>query len=83
MSELKRITIFANDPEDKHSVDYQWVIEWLERWKAVLRVANYATGGWEHIWDIEGSEAAIAEVPDHLLCASEWSEWAVPRKLRQ
>ena len=83
MTQLKRITIFANDPDDKHSADYQLVIEWLERWKAMLRIANYSTGGWEHIWDVEAPEAVIAEVPDHLLCASKWSGWTVPRELRQ
>jgi hypothetical protein len=79
MSQLARITIFAGDFEDEPSADYKWVVAWLERWKTVLRVANYSTGGWEHIWDIEAPEDAIAEVPDNLLCASEWSGWNVPR----
>ena len=70
----------ASDFEDEPSGDYKWVIAWLERWKTVLRVANYSTGGWEHIWDIEAPEDAIAEVPNNLLCASEWSGWTVPRK---
>ncbi len=73
MSDLKRITIFAGDFEDQPSEDYKWVIAWLERWKPVLHIAHYETGGWEHIWYIEGPEAAIAEVPEHLLCASAWS----------
>lgn len=80
MAQLARITIFAGDFENETSADYKWVVAWLERWKAELRIANYSTGGWEHTWDIEAPEAAIAEVPDDLLCASEWSGWNVPRR---
>jgi hypothetical protein len=49
------------------------VTAWLERWKPAVRVAGYSTGGWEHHWDVEGPEAAIAEVPARLLCASAWT----------
>ena len=80
VSQLTRITIFAGDFEDTPSADYRWVSAWLARWKAALRVADYSTGGSEHIWNIEAPEEAIAEVPDHLFCASEWSGWTVPRK---
>jgi len=80
VSQLTRITIFAGDFEDAPSADYQWVTSWLERWKAALRVADYSTGGSEHIWNVEATEEAIAEVPEHLLCASEWSGWTVLRK---
>ena len=70
----------AGDFEDEPSEDYKWVIAWLERWKTALRVENYSTRGWEHTWDIEAPEDAIAEVPNNFLCASEWSGWTVPRK---
>ena len=80
MSELVQMTIFADDPGEERSGDYEWVAAWLDRRKPVLRVADYSTGGWEHVWNIEGPEEAIADVPDHLLCVSEWSEWPVPRK---
>ena len=80
MFDLKRITIFAGDFGDQPSEDYKWVIAWLERWKPAVRVANYSTGGWEHIWNIEDPEAAIAEVPKHLLC---WSEWSTPKLLQR
>lgn len=79
MSQLKRISIFVGDFDDEPSADYLWVAAWLERWKHVLRVENYSSGGWEHIWDIEAPEAVVAEVPEHLFCASEWSGWTVPR----
>lgn len=73
MSQLRRITIFADDSGDKPSKDFLWVKAWLERWKAKVRVANYSSGGWEHLWDVEGPEETLAEVLDHLLCSSEWA----------
>jgi hypothetical protein len=69
----KRITIFSDYSDGELSADYKWVTAWLERWKPAVRVAGYSTGGWEHHWDVEGPEAAIAEVPARLLCASAWT----------
>jgi hypothetical protein len=80
MPQLTRITIFAEDFENESSAQYKWVIAWMERWEGVIRVADYSTGGWEHIWDIEAPEDAIAEIPQDLLGASEWSGWTVSRK---
>ena len=68
-----RITIFADDAGDQTSSDALWVRAWLDRWRDDVRVAAYSSGGWEHIWDVEGPEAAVTEVPAHLLCSSEWA----------
>src|SRR5688572_14327535 len=82
--DLKRITLFADDPGDHPSADYAWVDSWLRRWKGQVRIVNYSSGGWEHLWDIEAPSEAVAEVPAHLLCASDWSNpeftWS-PRKV--
>jgi hypothetical protein len=71
--DLKRITLFADDPGDQPSNDYAWVDAWLQRWKGRVRVVNYSSGGWEHLWNVEAPSEAVAEVPEHLLCESEWS----------
>jgi hypothetical protein len=73
MVQLKRITIFVLHDED--SSDFDWVHAWILKWKQAnqLIVANYSSGGWEHIWDIEASLEAVAEVPEDYLCASEWA----------
>jgi hypothetical protein len=73
MSQLRRLTIYADDVDDAPSEDVLWVRAWLGRWKAKVRVANYSSGGWEHLWDVEGLEEAIAEVPERLHCCSEWA----------
>ncbi len=74
MAKLKRISLFVMHDED--SSDYDWVSAWIIKWKSEfqLTVADYSTGGWEHYWDIEASEAAIAEVPENYFCDSEWSK---------
>ena len=70
---LKRITIFVLHHDD--ASDYEWVAAWIIKWKREfkLTVHDYSTGGWEHIWDIEASEEAVAEVPEDYLCDSEWA----------
>lgn len=73
MTQLRRLTIFADDPDEKLSEDVLWVRAWLERWKSKVRIANYSTGGWEHLWDVEGPEEAIGEVPEGLRCCSAWA----------
>jgi hypothetical protein len=73
MAQLKRITIYADDSGNEPSEDFRWVEAWLTRWGSKVRVADYSSGGWEHCWDVEGPLEAIAEVPDHLLCGSAWS----------
>lgn len=71
MSELKRITIFVLHHDD--SADFDWVSAWLERWKGQVTIADYSSGGWEHLWDIEAPQAAVSEVPEDFLCSSAWS----------
>jgi hypothetical protein len=73
MSQPSRLTIYADDLEDTPSPDVLWVRAWLERWKSKVHVVDYSTGGWEHLWFVEGPSEAIAEVPVRLHCCSEWS----------
>ena len=70
---MKRITIFVLHDED--STDYDWVAAWIIKWRTEfqLRIVDYSTGGWEHLWNIEASEEAINEVPESYLCDSKWS----------
>ena len=83
---MRRATIFV-DNVDHPSPDYRWAQEWLTRWSGQVRVVDYATGGWEHMWDVEGPEEAIAEIPDRLSAVSAWSQQPYPpsgeRKQRQ
>ena len=73
MAKLKRISLFVMHDDDP--TDFNWVKAWIKKWKLAgkLRVEDYSTGGWEHYWDVEASEAAIAEVPENYFCSSEWS----------
>lgn len=73
MSDLRRLRIFADDP-NYLSPDYAWVDAWLQRSSGQVRVVNDSCGGWRHLWDVEATEEAASEVPEHLLCASEWSQ---------
>jgi hypothetical protein len=73
VSDLKRMTIFVDHAHDGPSDGFNWVQAWLARWQGAVRVAKYSTGGWEHLWDIEGPAEAVAEVPDDLVCASKWA----------
>ena len=56
-----------------NAADFDVVSAWLEKWEGKVRAANYSTGGFEHIWDVEGPTEAIAELPEEWLCDSEWS----------
>jgi len=71
MSGLQRITIFVL--HDDSPTDFEFVLTWIEKWKSVISIANYSSGGWEHLWDIEAPAEAIAEVPEEWLCLSDWS----------
>ena len=80
MSKLKRISLFVMHDDD--ATDFNWVRAWIKKWKSLgeLKVADYSTGGWEHYWEIEGSAAAVAEVPESYFCDSEWSKPALFKK---
>jgi hypothetical protein len=66
-----KVTIYVDHLEDSREFDQ--VQEFLARWKTQITVADYSTGGWEHIWDLLVPEDALAEIPQYWLCASEWS----------
>ncbi|WP_375699925.1 hypothetical protein [Pseudophaeobacter sp. TrK17] len=68
-----RATIFAGDFDEHPSDDYVWVAAWLEKWGENIIVASYSTGGWEHIWNVSGPKDAIEEIPENLLCGSDWA----------
>ena len=85
MNELKRITIFVLHHDD--ASDYEWVAAWIIKWKSEfkLTVHDYSTGGWEHLWDIEASDAAVAEVPaavDNAQQRLRWLPGATPARAR-
>jgi hypothetical protein len=70
---IKRATIFVDHPDEGEPPELRWVIDWLKRWKQQVIVADYSTGGWELLWDVEGPEEAIGEIPGELRCGSEWA----------
>jgi len=70
---LRRATIFVDHPGNGTPPELSLVQEWLKRWEGKVRVADYSTGGWEHLWNVEGPPEAIDELPTELLCSSEWA----------
>jgi hypothetical protein len=72
LNELKRFTIFVMHGDDE--ADYEAALAWFERFRDQVNVVEYSTGGWEHLWHIEATPEAIAEVPEAWLCDSEWSK---------
>lgn len=66
-----KATIYVDHVDN--SEDFDFVEVWLKKWEGRVRVTNYSTGGWEHIWDVEGSEEAISEIPPEWICESKWS----------
>ena len=77
-NEMKRITIFVMHGGD--DTDYKAVEAWFERWRDQVNEVEYSSGGWEHLWDIEASAEAIADLPKSFLCDSEWSNPAPLKK---
>ncbi len=71
MAEMRRATLFVMHGDDDS--DYNAVLAWLEHWGNKVRIADYSTGGWEHLWDIEATPEALAEVPPHWFCDSGWT----------
>lgn len=63
---MKKVTIYIDHVDDDK--DFIFMHKWFEKWKDSVRIENYSSGGWEHIWDIEGSEEAIAEIPKEWIC---------------
>jgi hypothetical protein len=76
--EMKRITIFVMHGDDE--TDYKAAIAWFERWRGQVNEFDYSSGGWEHLWDVEASAEAIADLPESFLCDSEWSNPALFKK---
>jgi len=68
---MTKATIFVEHLED--AADFDLVSEWLEKWKDSVHVESYSTGGWEHLWDIEAPDAALAELPQSFFCSSAWA----------
>lgn len=62
------------DPDEERPPEFVWVQQWLERWKDEVRVVDYSTGGWEHLWNVEGPVEALREVPMEIRCAGEWTD---------
>ena len=75
---MKKVTIYIDHVDD--DTDFIFMHEWLEKWKGSVRIEDYSTGGWEHTWDLEGPEEAIAEIPKDWHCASKWATPEIFRK---
>lgn len=75
-----RYTIFVDHVDD--ATDFLLIQDWLKRWEGKVKVADYSTGGWEHIWDVEAPPEAVAELPEEFLCSSEWSDSAPFRRIQ-
>ena len=73
MHEMYKATIFAGDFDEHPSEEYSWVECWLEKWRESIVVAEYSSGGWEHIWNVLGPKEAIDEIRSDLLCGSDWA----------
>jgi hypothetical protein len=76
LPDICKATIFAGDFDDHPSEDYMRVEKWLNKWRESIVVAEYTSGGWEHIWNVSGPKEAIKEIPEDLLCASEWAGYS-------
>lgn len=71
---MPRLTLFVDDPGDERPREFVWVEDWLKRWSDEVKVVDYSTGGWEHLWDVEGPADALREVPREIRCSSEWAD---------
>jgi hypothetical protein len=68
-----RATIVVPDAEDEPPEAYHWVVDWLIRWKKDARIMGYSSEDLQHVWDMEGSHAAMAEIPPEIRRETEWS----------
>jgi hypothetical protein len=68
-----RATLFVAiiDPEGEE--DYRWVQEWFDRWGERVRIERDSSSDPDFLCDVEGPAEAIAEIPERILCSSEWS----------
>ena len=67
-----RATLYADHPDDDDR-DFLLVRNWIEKWGPSIKVYDYSTGGWEHLWNVEATEEALNDSPDRFRCASEWA----------
>jgi hypothetical protein len=72
-----RVTLFA-DHSSGDATDFKFILAWIEKWRNDANVSDYSTGGWEHIWDVDASRDAIAEIPKRFFCMSEWANYPQP-----
>jgi len=72
MTTMKRVTLFVMHGDDDS--EFNLVEAWFERWKDQVVIVDYSTGGWEHLWDVEATPEALAEVHSDWLCSSEWAD---------
>ena len=68
---MKKLTIYIDHVDD--DTDFQFMLNFLERWKSEVRIENYSSGGWEHIWNLEGPENILSEIPEDWHCSSDWA----------
>lgn len=68
-----RATILVSDGDDEHPPEYHWVIDWLVRSGKDVRIVGYDFRDLAHVWDVDGSTQAIAELPPKLTRESAWA----------
>jgi len=78
MRAIGRLTIFADDAGNAMSADAAWVFAWLEQNNGAVEICEYSSGGYEHLWNVKGTEHILEQVPERLQCGSEWSGLMTP-----
>jgi len=68
-----RATLFIAIIDPDGEEDYRWVQEWFARWGKRVRIENDSSSDPDFCCDVEGPAEAIAEIPQRMLCSSEWS----------
>jgi hypothetical protein len=70
---MNKYTLCIDEGDDGFETVVETVESWAAKWTNAVRIANYSSGGWEHLWDVEASDEAIQEIPSAWLCSSEWA----------
>jgi len=70
---MQRGTIsISSDSQDEESAFQDWLHRWEDKLKYISE--DYGCGCCVHLFDIEGPEDAISDIPEHLKTVSKWTE---------